>query len=141
VTIKLQFMIEDPKTLPTGYTRLQFFDPFALEFHNFATEQADEVVVVFARGLVLKKGQAIPKAARGSPSALGHQLQRAVDRGIPNPGIFLPNPLVELLHTQMGTRFHEYPHNLLPLAGEFETALSEKAVKLGATEFSHGQIR
>jgi len=134
-------MIEDPKTLAVGDAGLQLFEAFAREFHNFATEQADEVVVVFAGGLVLKTGQAIFKAARGSPSALRHQFQRPVDRSIPNPAILLPNPLVQLLHAQMGTRFHEHPHNLLPLASGFETAFSQKAVKFGAAELFHERAK
>lgn len=92
-------MIEYAEALPVGDTGLQRFDALALKFHDFATDQADQVVMVLALGAMFKTGDSVAKLARGRPPALGHQLQRAVNSGISNPRIPLANPLVNLSHT------------------------------------------
>jgi len=110
-------MVEDPEALLAGDTGLQLLNAFAFEFHDFAADQADQMVMVRTGSAMLKTGHSVPKLARRGPPALYHQLQRAVHGGITDPRIPLTNPLVELIHAQVGTRFHKDPRNLLPLPG------------------------
>jgi hypothetical protein len=116
-------MIEYAKALLVGDTRLQRFDALALKFHDLPTDQADQVVVVFPFGAMLKTRHSVAKLARGRPPTLGHQLQRAVDGGITNPRVPSTNLLVNLIHTQMGTGGHKHPYNFIPLPGKFKPFL------------------
>jgi hypothetical protein len=64
VAVKFQFVIEDPESLLARDTGLQRFDAFTLKFHDFATDQADQMVMVFALGAMLKTRHSITKLAR-----------------------------------------------------------------------------
>jgi hypothetical protein len=120
VTVKFQFVIEDPEALLARDTELHRFDPLALKFHDFAADQADQMVMVFALGAKLKTRHSVTKLARRRPSALRHQLQRSVDGGITNPRVPLADALVNLIYTQMGAGCHKHSYNLIPLPGEFK---------------------
>jgi hypothetical protein len=117
VPVQLKFMIEDPEALPAGDPELERFNAFALEFHDFAAGQADQVVMVGAFGVMLKTSHAVSELARGGPPAFGHHFQRAVHCGISDSRIPLPDLVVEFIHAQMGTRFHKRPRDLLTLPG------------------------
>jgi len=56
-------MIEYAEALLMGDKGLQRFDALALKFHDFATDQADQVVMVFALGAVLKTGDSVAELA------------------------------------------------------------------------------
>jgi hypothetical protein len=65
-------MIEDPKAFSAGYPRLQSFDALARKFHNFTAGKADQVVMMFSFGAMLKAGHSPSKLARRGPPALSH---------------------------------------------------------------------
>jgi hypothetical protein len=123
ITVKFQFMVEDPEPLLTGDAELKRFNTFALEFYDFAAGQADQVVMVGTFRVMLKTGHAVSEPARRSPTAFAHQFQRPVHCGISNPGTPLADLVVKLIDAQVGTRFYKEPGDLLSLPGGLETPL------------------
>ena len=69
-----------------------------LELSTFRTNQ---VVVMFVAVLMFKTVRAVPEIDLPANAGLAHQLDRSCYRCIANPGMVLPDQVMQLLHGQM----------------------------------------
>ena len=97
---------------------LQPFDIVVLEFHDLAAGRADEVVVMaFVRDIVVLRLRAEMAGLR--QPGFAKQIQRPVDGGQPDVGIFLGEEAVHLLGRDV-LHSEKDVEDLLALPGELE---------------------
>jgi hypothetical protein len=132
-------MFENLKTLLAGNVCLQFFNTGAFEFYDLPTPETDQMIMVLPLGLLLETGRAIAKLAGGGPSALRHESEGTVYRGVANLRVSLADSLIELIHAQMiSARFYEHLDNGVSLTGGLEAAVFQETMKRGWAQSVHG---
>jgi len=93
--------------------------------------------------LVLVTGNAVVKSDFAGQAALSQQLQRAVDGGVADAGIFFLHQAMEFVGGKMVAGFEEGVQNGIALRGLFQANIFEMAVKdiLGFTDHLAGYGR
>ncbi len=99
------------------------------EFDGTAALGTHHVVVAAAVVLVLIPGNAIVESHFARKSALGQELQRAVDGGVPDAGIFLLYKAMKFIGGKVVAGFQKGAQNRVTLAGLFEADFFQVAMK------------
>jgi hypothetical protein len=105
------------------------------EFHRTAALGAYHVVMAAAVVLMLVAGDAIVKGDFAGEAALRQQLERAVNRGVADPGVFLLHEAVQLVGGEVISRFEKGAKDGVALRGLLEADALEMLVK-NALSFS-----
>ena len=80
---------------------LELADFLRKELHRTAAVRTDHVVMAAAIVLMLVAGNPVVKGHLAGQSALGQQLQRPVDGGVSDAGIFFLNQAMEFIGREM----------------------------------------
>ena len=111
-----------------------FFHPLDLrgeELHRTAALGADHVVMAAPVVLVLIARHAIMKCDLAGQSALGQQLQCAIDRGKSNARVGALHKVVQILGGKMVVRFQEGAQNDVTLPGMLQADALQVSVEDG----------
>ena len=96
---------------------LELADFLGKEFDGAATVGADHVVMAAAVVLVLVAGDAVMEGDFAGQAALRQQLQRAVDGGVADAGVFFLHQAVEFVGGKMVAGFEEGMQDGVALRG------------------------
>jgi hypothetical protein len=99
------------------------------EFHGTAALGAYHVVMAATVVLVLVAGNAIVEGDFAGQAALGKKLQRAVNRGVSNSGVFLLHQAVQFVGGEVIAGFEEGAEDGIALRGLLEADALEMLVK------------
>ena len=87
----------------------------AVNLFELSTFRANQVVVMFVAVLMLKTVRAVPEIDLPANAGLAHQLDRSCYRCIADPGMFLPDRVMQLLYGQVFFGGQEYIQHLFSL--------------------------
>ena len=99
-TVEFELVRLDGETIAAGDVFLKSFDIFILEFHDLAAGGADEVIVVSLVRHVIVLGLRAEVASLGQPH-FAKEIERPVNRGEPDMGIFLRELPIHLFRSDM----------------------------------------
>lgn len=99
-TVEFQLMGLDSEAISAGDFFLKSFDVFILEFHDLAAGRADEVIVMPLVRHVIVLGLRAEVASLGQPH-FAKEIERPVNRGKPDMGIFLRELPIHLFRSDM----------------------------------------
>ena len=85
--VNFQLVAPDHKTVPRGNLVLQLFDGLVLELDDRVAAGTDQMIMVFAGQDMLVARLSVVQQNLAGQTGLYKQLEGAVDRGLPDPGI------------------------------------------------------
>lgn len=115
--VEFQLMGLDGKAISAGDLFLESFDVLILEFHDLATGRANEVIVMSLMRDVIVLGLR-PEVTSLGQTHLAKEIQRPIDRGETNMGIFFGELTIHLLGGDVFI-LQEHVENMLALSREF----------------------
>ncbi len=113
------------KTVPSRDFFLQLFNLTILEFYNFITHRADEMIMMPFVSHIVELGL-IAEMLLLCEAGLAQEFKRAVDRGKAHMGILLGEQPVHLFGRHV-FHFQKGRENVFALAGQFQ-AVSRKVL-------------
>ena len=115
---------KNPKSIAVRNLILGFLDHLALEFDDRTALQADEMIVVFVFQFVAH--DAIIEVPLLCKTGFDEELHGAIHRRVPDAGMILPNPAVDLFARRVALGRQKHIENRIPLARMFEALLLQK---------------
>ena len=116
-TVNLESVARGGVIVPAADLLFQLIDFTGEKFHRPAALGADHVVMTAPVVLVLVARDAVVKRHLASQPALGEKLERPVDSGVANLGVFLLDQAVQLVGGEMLARFQKGAENRVALRG------------------------
>ena len=117
--VQFQFMGSNGESILSGDFFLQFFYLAILEFYDFITHRADEMVVVPFVGHVIELCLTSEMLLL-SEAGLAQEFERAVDRGQADMGVLLGEQPIHLFGRHV-FHFQKGREDVLTLTGQFQT--------------------
>jgi len=128
-TVNLESVTCGRVMVPAADLLLQLIYFLGEKFHRTAAFGADHVMVAAAIVLMLIARNAVVERDFARQSALGEQLECAIDRGITDAGIFLLHQAVQFVSRKVVARFQERAQDGIALRRLFQPHFLEMLVK------------
>ena len=116
-TIDLEGVARGEVVVSASDLLLELADFLRKEFHRAAAFGADHVVMAAAVVLMLVAGNAVVEGDLTGESALGEKLQRAINGGVADAGVFFLHEAVEFVGGEMVASFEERAQDGVALRG------------------------
>lgn len=130
-------MLGHLETVPGGHSVLDCFQFSREELDDPATLRTDHVVVVLVFVIVFVVGDAIAKANFAREPCFRQELQRAIDSGLSDARVFLPDQAVKVFAGKVFFRAQKHIEDEFPLRRALQSLLLDMFEK-NFLLFSHG---
>jgi len=117
------------ETVFSGDQILKFLDVRIFEFNDPGANGTDQMIVVLFGGGGFVTGLPVSEMPLLGNTALGKKLERPVDRGIPDIGMFLADPQVKLFGGGMSRGAKKLVENDFPLPRRLQPFPGQKLPK------------
>jgi len=128
--IQIMQMTAQHKTVLFADLPLQGFNPLVIDFYDFPTGQADDMVMVAVWPGYLIPGNAIFEMDLCGKTSITQQLERTVHRGLPDTRIQLEHMLVELFQRMVAGQFKKSLGNNLALGRGIKPVATHEGQKV-----------
>ena len=118
------------KTVLPGDFFLKLFNARVFEFNYLAAGHADQVVMMLIQVAGFITGLPITEMTLLGDTAFGKQLQRPVNSGITDPGIFPAQAQVKFLGREVRARTQKFLENGFPLTGRLQAFVEHEFSEL-----------